>query len=143
MNSRLDPIQAAVLLVKLNYFNLSISRKNALASLYENYLQHVRQVDLPKKNAWSAHIYHQFTIKVPLEHRDALRSYLKSKGISTMIYYPKPLHLQTAYAHFDPSADVPVSTKLSQTVLSLPIDELLQEEELRYITTTIESYFAL
>lgn len=143
VNSRLDPIQAAVLLVKLNYFNLSISRKNALASLYENYLQHVRQVDLPKKNAWSAHIYHQFTIKVPLEHRDALRSYLKSKGISTMIYYPKPLHLQTAYAHFDPSADVPVSTKLSQTVLSLPIDELLQEEELRYITTTIESYFAL
>lgn len=141
INSRLDPLQAAALDVKLNYFNRSISRKKQLAERYSNLLSDLPQIVLPKHSPYSTHVYHQFTIKVGNGHRDRLQEHLKKSGIATMIYYPKTLNTQHAYVHFDPNAEVPVSTELAQSVLSLPIDELLSEDDQIYITTTIASYF--
>lgn len=143
MNSRLDAIQAAILDVKLKYLDEFIKARQAAAAFYDNALKEIEQVILPVRVSYSTHTFHQYTIQVkPEGKRDELQKFLQSKGIPSMIYYPLPLHMQEAY-HFlgYRKGDFPVSEKLSQQVLSLPMHTELTEEQLIFITSAIREYF--
>jgi len=89
----------------------------------------------------NSHTFHQYTIQVP-EKRDELQKFLGNKGIPSMIYYPMPLHLQEAYKYLGyKKGEFPVSEKLSEQVLSLPMHTELTGEQLEYITSAIREFF--
>ena len=141
VNSRLDTLQAAILDVKLKYLNDYEQRRNNVANFYDRELGNVSFLEVPERAKNSTHVFHQYTIKTKGIDRDKLKSYLESKGIPTMIYYPVPLHLQTAYARAEYQAGTfPITEQLSKTVLSLPIHTEMNEEQLLYICNTIKDF---
>jgi UDP-2-acetamido-2-deoxy-ribo-hexuluronate aminotransferase len=141
VNSRLDTLQAAILDVKLKHLNDYEQRRNEVANFYDRELGNVSFLEVPERAKNSTHVFHQYTIKTKGIDRDKLKSYLESKGIPTMIYYPVPLHLQTAYARAEyPAGTFPITEQLSKTVLSLPIHTEMDEEQLLYICNTIKDF---
>jgi dTDP-4-amino-4,6-dideoxygalactose transaminase len=141
MNSRLDAIQAAILDVKLKYLDQFVAARQAAADFYDQKLSGIPGLIVPARVPYSSHTFHQYTIQVP-EKRDELQKFLGDKGIPSMIYYPKPLHLQEAYRYLGyRKGDFPVSEKLSEQVLSLPMHTELTDEQLDYITSAIREFF--
>ena len=127
LNGRLDTIQAAVLIEKLKIFRDEIDTRERIARRYNDLLREVAIV--PEVAEGSTSVWAQYTISIPGYDRDAFQAALKSAGIPTAIYYPKPLHRQTAYKHY-PSAGngLPVSERLAAEVISLPMHPYLTEE---------------
>ncbi len=142
LNSRLDSLQAAILEVKLKYFDKHIKARQKAAAFYDSHLKAIEGIELPTRAEYSSHTFHQYTIKT--EKRDELQSFLNTKGIPTMVYYPGVLHLQEAY-HFlgYKQGDFPVAENLTQTVLSLPMHTELDEEQLGYIVNSIKVFFEI
>lgn len=140
VNSRLDPIQAAVLGVKLKYFNQSIERKKRIASMYLDDLSGVDGLILP--DIVDGHIIHQFTIRILGRKRDGLQAFLKEHGIDSMVYYPMGLHQQEAYKHWAPKVSLQVSERLSQEVLSLPVHEAMETEEVKRVVDSIKTFLS-
>jgi dTDP-4-amino-4,6-dideoxygalactose transaminase len=126
MTSRLDTIQAAVLLEKLKIFDDEIAARNRVASRYAQGLADVAIV--PRVPDQMTSVWAQYTIRLKPGVRDGLAAGLKEQGIPTAIYYPKPLHRQEAYREF-PVVDggVPVSDRLADEVISLPMHAYLDE----------------
>jgi dTDP-4-amino-4,6-dideoxygalactose transaminase len=126
MTGRLDTIQAAILLEKLKIFDEEIAARNAIAARYAAGLAGCATV--PRTGSESTSVWAQYTIRLPAGSRNALAANLKAQGIPTAIYYAKPLHRQNAYRTF-PLAEggVPVSERLCQEVISLPMHAYLQE----------------
>lgn len=143
-NSRLDTLQAAVLNVKLKYLSAYNEKRNRAAQYYDQQLTDIEGLSVPYRDeAVSDHVYHQYTIQVSSDKRDELEGYLKDKGIPTQIYYPIPVHLNEAYGYLGyKNGDLPVTEKLSQSVLSLPMHTELTDDQLKYITETIQNYFS-
>jgi dTDP-4-amino-4,6-dideoxygalactose transaminase len=140
INSRLDSIQAAVLGVKLKYIEQHIKIRQEVASFYDKHLGEVDGIQIPGRAEYSTHTFHQYTIKT--EKRDALKVFLKKKGIPSMVYYPRPIHLQEAYRFLGyKKDDFPNCEKLSETVLSLPMHTELTEEQLKYIVENMKDFF--
>jgi dTDP-4-amino-4,6-dideoxygalactose transaminase len=138
VNSRLDSIQAAILKVKLQYLEQYATRRRAAASYYDQAFAGSPKLKTPARYPKSNHVFHQYTIVTKDLDRKALIDYLGSRGIPAMIYYPVPLHLQKAY--LDPRykpGDFPVTEMLSDNVVSLPMHTELDEEQLKYITTSV------
>jgi dTDP-4-amino-4,6-dideoxygalactose transaminase len=127
MNGRLDTIQAAVLIEKLKIFADEIETRNVIARRYNDGLKNVAVV--PHVLDGCVSTWAQYTIRIQNGRRDAVATALKAQGIPTAIYYPKPLHQQTAYRHF-PSAGngLPVSDAIAQEVISLPMHPYLDAE---------------
>ena len=125
--ARLDTIQAAVLLEKLKIFPDEIAARNAAAERYAAGLAGISVVPCVAKDQTS--VWAQYTIRLPAGRRDALAAALKAQGIPTAIYYAKPLHRQAAYSGY-PVADggLPVSEKLADEVISLPMHAYLDAE---------------
>lgn len=138
-NSRLDTIQAAVLLVKLKYLeSWSKARLNA-ARLYNKLLKDT-PVITPRIPEDSIHVFHLYVIRTP--KRDLLSDYLNKEGIATGLHYPVPIHLQEAYKQLGHrKEDFPVSEKLSGEILSLPMFPELKEPQIEYISKTIKKFF--
>lgn len=129
MNSRLDTIQAAILVPKLKAFSeYELAARNKFAYMYTEKLKNYVKTPLVEHNYVSS--YAQYTLILDSEEeRDYLKKYLEKKGIPTMVYYPKPLHLQTAYKDYDfNKEDLTVSENLSKCVLSLPMHPYLDGE---------------
>ena len=125
MTSRLDTIQAAVLIEKLKIFADEIERRDGIASRYSEELADVAIV--PKVAPGVTSVWAQYTIRVDPAKRAALAAALQAKGIPTAIYYPKPLHQQTAYRRFPCAGNgLPVSEALAQEVISLPMHPYLE-----------------
>jgi UDP-2-acetamido-2-deoxy-ribo-hexuluronate aminotransferase len=142
VNSRLDTLQAAILRVKLKYLEKYNDARKTVADFYDEAFIGCPQIKVPERSSFSTHIFHQYTIKVPANLRKALRDYLHEKKIPSMIYYPSPLHLQNAYRHFGyKKGDFPVTEKLCETVLSLPMYPELDKEQLDYITSNVINFF--
>jgi dTDP-4-amino-4,6-dideoxygalactose transaminase len=138
VNSRLDSIQAAILKVKLKYLEQYAARRRAAADYYDKAFAGNARLKTPARYEKSNHVFHQYTLVTSDLDRKALISYLASKAIPAMIYYPVPLHLQKAY--LDPRykpGDFPVTEMLSESVISLPMHTELDEEQLKYITTSV------
>lgn len=128
MNSRLDTIQAAILLEKLAIYSDEIDARQRVADRYTDALQDV--IDTPKVGNESQSIWAQYTLKTRTgQDRDAIMRTLKEAGIPSMVYYPMPLHTQKAYDMFptDP-AGLPVSETLSKQVFSLPMHPYLDTD---------------
>lgn len=138
VNSRLDSIQAAVLDAKLPHLDEYIAARQAAAAYYDQAFGSSDKILIPGRQTHSTHVFHQYTLRVVGADRDALREGLAEKGIPAMIYYPVPLHQQKAY--LDPrykDGDFPVAERLAACVLSLPMHTELDEEQLRYITSSV------
>jgi dTDP-4-amino-4,6-dideoxygalactose transaminase len=126
MNSRLDTIQAAVLLEKLKLLPEETDLRDAVARRYCERLRDVANV--PTIPADFTSVWAQFTLRLPGHDRDAIAAQLKEKGVPTAVYYPKPLHQQPAYKHYPVAGNgLPVSERLSREVLSLPMHPYLDQ----------------
>jgi len=137
MNARLDTIQAAILIEKLAIFADELEARQKVADRYEAGLGNL--VTTPRLADGVTSAWAQYTITLPSRaQRDRLAADLKAKGIPTAVYYPKPLHQQTAYQHFpaDP-AGLAVSEALSGTVLSLPMHPYLESSVQDFIIDSI------
>ena len=127
LTGRLDTIQAAVLLEKLKIFDDEIAARNAVAERYARGLGNL--VSVPKLARGCTSVWAQYTIRLPQGcDRDGFAAALKAQGVPTAIYYPKSMHQQTAYRNY-PAAEggLPVSEKLSDDVISLPMHAYLDE----------------
>ncbi|MGE0846507.1 MAG: DegT/DnrJ/EryC1/StrS family aminotransferase [Flavobacteriaceae bacterium] len=134
MNGRLDTIQAAVLLEKLDIFPDEIEARNRIAARYNDLLDDVVVVPTVMDDCLS--VWAQYTICLAGSHRAGFAEALKSAGIPTAIYYPKPLHLQTAYKRYPVAqGGLPVCEKLAGEVISLPMHPYLDEETQDAIVT--------
>jgi dTDP-4-amino-4,6-dideoxygalactose transaminase len=133
-NSRLDELQAAVLRVKLRHLAGFNDARRAVARRYREKLAGAK-VTLPFEHGRGTHVYHQFTIRS--ERRDAIREALSKEGIASSVFYPMPLHQQPAYASIAKGVSLPVSEKVSKTVLSLPIHPLLDEASIDRIAACV------
>ncbi|HTP33567.1 MAG TPA: DegT/DnrJ/EryC1/StrS family aminotransferase [Candidatus Acidoferrales bacterium] len=143
MNSRLDALQAAVLRVKLRYLDGWSEGRQKNAELYRTHLAKMAVPVAPLKPAayQTRHIYNQFVIRG--ERRDALQAHLKGQGIGTEVYYPIPLHLQPCYAFLShKKGDFPVSERLAEQSLALPVHSELAEGDIEYICETIRAFYA-
>jgi UDP-2-acetamido-2-deoxy-ribo-hexuluronate aminotransferase len=141
VNSRLDTLQAAILLVKLNYLEQYTQKRNDVANYYDNALEAISFAKTPTRAKNTTHVFHQYTLCIEDRNRDDFRLFLEQHGIPTMIYYPVPLHLQNAYKRDAYGAgSFPVTERLSKTVISLPIHTEMTEEELEYICKVITTY---
>lgn len=142
VNSRLDTLQAAVLRVKLRHLDAFNEARCEVADFYDRELGTLKSITVPKRSAFSSHIFHQYTLKVKPEERDSLRDHLENEGIPSMIYYPVPLHVQKAYLHLGYRTDeFPVTTRLCSEVLSLPVHTEMEPDQLSHITGCIRDKF--
>ncbi len=138
-NSRLDTIQAAVLRVKLKHLNSWNLRRLKQARLYNKLLQGL-PIILPKIFSDYTHVFHLYILRV--KDREKLAKYLSTKGISTGLHYPVPIHLQKAYANLGyKKGDFPVTEKLSTEILTLPLFPEMTEKEIKYISLQISNFF--
>ncbi len=138
VNSRLDAIQAAVLNIKLKQLdNYCEERKNA-AAFYDNAFEGNKHITVPARSKNSTHVFHQYTLKIKNADRLELKTFLESKGIPAMIYYPVPLNKQKAYLQ---EGSYPVTNELCDCVLSLPMHTELDEEQLQFISESISGFF--
>jgi len=138
-NSRLDNMQAAILDVKLKYLDEYCAARQKVAAFYDKALASLKNAKTPVRAANSTHVFHQYTLTLAAgTDRDAVRKTLADRGIPTMVYYPKPMHQQKAYASPRYSdQDFPISIRLGLSVLSLPIHTEMPQEQLDYIAKTI------
>ncbi len=140
VNSRLDTIQAAILQVKLEAFkNHEVEDINKAAALYTEKLKGVVKTPIIPEGFYSS--WAQYTIQLKnRDQRDALQAYLKEQGIPSMVYYPTPMHGQTAYKYLNYPADSnPVTQQLCDTVLSLPIHPYITSEDIERVCAAINS----
>lgn len=140
LNSRLDTIQAAVLNVQLSCLDKLIENRRGIASYYLQNLKGIAGISLPQVD--ENHTYNQFCILLQnKELRDGLKFFLAENGVDTMVYYPIPTHLQLAFAKNDYKlGDLPVSEKLCDQILALPIYPGLSAENQTYIINLIISF---
>lgn len=138
VNSRLDPLQAAVLGVKLAHLDLWNDRRRRIASRYTESLAGTDLI-LPQVPEWADPVWHLYVIRSP--ERDVLQQRLSDSGIGTLIHYPIPPHMQGAYsdAGFPPDS-LPLAQKMAGEVLSLPMGPHLSDQDLQTVIQTIVSF---
>lgn len=145
LNSRLDTIQAAVLLVKLQYLDRWNSARAEIANYYINQLANVKGIVLPTIVQSGNSVWNQFTIRVLDKQRANVQKFLKEKGIGSMVYYPIPLHLQQVHSNLNYAlGSLPISEQLSDEVLSLPMfPELTASAQKVVVESVSQAFFAL
>jgi len=140
-NYRMDSIQAAILSVKLKYLERWTNQRRENAACYYENLSGIGDLTLPQQHPLANHVFHQFVIRTRRRHD--LQEHLKKNGIESAVHYPIPCHLQPALDHlnYKPGA-FPISEQLSKEILSLPVAEHLQPEDISFIGDVITKFFA-
>lgn len=141
VNSRLDTIQAVILDIKLKLLNTYSTARQGVAAKYDIAFAHVHELQPPVRQPNSTHVFHQYTLRVKNGKRDALKQYLQSKGIPSMIYYPVPLYKQEAFKKYFDGKDLKVTEQLCQEVLSLPIHTEMKTDVQDYIIEQVINFF--
>jgi len=145
MNSRLDELQAAVLLVKFKYLEEYITERIRVAYRYDELFREkglAEFLDYPSPVDDRTHVYHQYVIRVKKGSRDGLRAFLKDRGVGSSIYYPKPLHLQPCFDYLGyEKGELPVAEKACDEVLALPVFPELRDEEVEVVVERLVEYF--
>lgn len=140
INSRMDTIQASVLLSKLPHLNKWNNQRIKAADLYSKELSNIPFIQLPKVRKNSKHTFHLYVIRA--EKRDELMNYLNERGIGTAIHYPTPLPFQKAYSNYNYNlSDFSISKKCSTEILSLPIFPGILSLEISYVSNTIREFY--
>ncbi len=143
LNSRLDAVQAAVLRVKLQRLDEWTGCRQRNADLYRQLIRELSiLVSTPvEKTYQSRHIYNQFVIAG--QRRNELQAYLKGHGIGTEVYYPVPMHLQECFSYLGYHAgDFPVSERLANESLALPVYPELPPEDIGYICQSLKAFYS-
>lgn len=141
-NSRLDTLQAAMLLVKLDHVEGWTGKRRANAHLYQDLLAGVSQIKVPADLPHETSVYHTFVIQA--DDRDGLRAYLAKQGVGTAIHYPVPIHLQKAASGLGYQlGSFPITEKHAGRILSLPVYSELGEHELMYVVESLRSFYGL
>ena len=142
VNSRLDTIQAAVLNIKLDYLDSYCKARQYVADYYNNSFKDIDDLVIPETDKNTTHVYHQYTLKVLNGNRDNLKEWLAKRDIPAMIYYPVPLNKQKAFVkYYNDKTTYPTTDKLINEVLSLPIHTEMNEEQLKYVVTSVKEFF--
>jgi UDP-2-acetamido-2-deoxy-ribo-hexuluronate aminotransferase len=140
INSRLDELQAAVLNVKLEHVDAEIAERAAIVAKYKEGLSGLPQAVLPSVPSEASPVWYVFA--PVFENRNALASALQEKGIGTSVYWPKPLHLQECFANLGHRAgDFPVSERLCEGTLALPIYVGMGDSEIAYVCESVRSFY--
>jgi len=142
VSSRLDAIQAAILTAKLKYIDSWNSSRKKVAHMYDTLLKKIDWLKFPTySSSTSKNVHHLYTILVQNCKRDELREYLSSNGIASMIYYPIPIHLLGAIKNYGfKKGDLPITEKLTEEVLSLPIYPEITKEQVEFICNLIQKF---
>jgi dTDP-4-amino-4,6-dideoxygalactose transaminase len=137
-NSRLDSIQAAILNEKLKHLDEYVEARQQVAAFYDKAFETCSKIKTPSRASYSNHVFHQYTIILEGVNRDELHKFLTGQKIPSMIYYPVAAHQQKMFSQFNVSAlDLPVTDRLIQRVISLPMHTEMDEEQLNYITSKV------
>ena len=140
-NSRLDTIQALVLLQNMSTLNAAFTKRKEIAQRYLSEFQKISEIEL-LLDSGGLEVLNLFTIKVDQKQRDALKDYLLSHGISARVYYPQAIHRQSAYSSFiRKGSDLHVSEQLANVVLSLPCFPSMTELEQEKVIDTVKHFF--
>lgn len=145
-NSRLDSIQAAILDIKLRHLDEYIDARRKAAAYYTKAFSVSDKLITPEEAPYSRHAFHQYTLQLtgmsdPRSTRDGLRQFLSENGIPAMIYYPVPGHRQKMFENFRSLVrELPVTDRLTDCVISLPMHTELDEEQLAHITGKVLEY---
>jgi UDP-2-acetamido-2-deoxy-ribo-hexuluronate aminotransferase len=143
MNSRLDTIQAAILRIKLQHLDTYNQARQNVAAAYDAAFASIPELQVPVRNQDSEHIFHQYTLQVINGKRDALKDFLNAHEVPAMIYYPVPLHLQSAYEQLGyKEGDFPVTEELCRKVISLPIHTEMEEDQLAHIIDSVQKFYS-
>jgi len=137
-NSRLDEIQAAILLHKLTYLEAFNMKRQKFASLYINVLQSVPEITLPKTRKDGAHVFHLFVIQA--QKRNQLQKYLQTQGIDTLVHYPIPIHKQKSFLDFK-TVSLPKTERRAKRILSLPIHPYMTKKDVESVGNFIRSFY--
>ncbi len=149
VNSRLDSVQAAILRIKLPHLDAYCNARRTAAKYYNNAFKNNINIVTPKTGNsceficenCDCHVFHQYTLQILNGKRNELHQHLFDNGIPNAIYYPVPLHSQKAYADERYNeADFTVTNELKDTVISLPMHTELDEEQLAFITKTVNDF---
>jgi dTDP-4-amino-4,6-dideoxygalactose transaminase len=141
INSRLDELQAAILNVKLDHVDAEIAERATMVSKYREGLSGLAQVVQPKVPAQASPVWYVFA--PVFEKREALAAALAQKGIGTSVYWPKPLHLQECFADLGHRAgDFPVSERLCESTLALPIFVGMSDGEIAYVCDAVKAFYS-
>lgn len=138
-NSRLDALQAGVLSVKLRYLEQWISQRNRIAARYFEKLRDVPEIILPSSALWVRHTWHLFVIRV--NQRPLLKSFLDQNGIQSGVHYPNALPKLKAYSYLDQAGEPMFANKSDQYLLSLPMGEHLEEQEIDEVCRVIRVFY--
>jgi dTDP-4-amino-4,6-dideoxygalactose transaminase len=139
-NSRLDTIQAAMLLVKLDYLDQWTEQRQSNAQNYRELLGGMPQVQCPIDQNYERSVYHTFIVQA--DRRDSLKAHLTKKGVGTAIHYPIPIHLHKAAEHLGySSGDFPVSERQAQRIISLPVYPELSTEQMEYVAASVCEFY--
>lgn len=140
-NSRLDSVQAAILLVKLPRLAGWAEARAAHAEVYDKAFQKIDGIVPPPHTVDGRHVYNQYTIRVTRGDRNGLQTHLKDKGVGTEIYYPYPLHVLPCFANLGyQEGAFPVSERAAKESLSLPIFPEMNPEQQSYVIESIEEW---
>jgi UDP-2-acetamido-2-deoxy-ribo-hexuluronate aminotransferase len=141
-NSRLDTIQAAILNIKLKHLDNYSQARNQMASFYDTAFATIGEIQVPKRQSNSTHVFHQYTMRIKNGKRDELQKFLSEKGIPSMIYYPLPLYKQEAFQQFvNSDFKLDVTETLCNEVISLPIHTEMELESMEYVCNQVISFF--
>lgn len=137
--SRLDELQAALLSVKLPHLDEWNEGRRRNAALYDRGLEGL-PVSRPVTMPHAYHVYHLYVIAV--KEREALRAYLSDRGVTTLVHYPTPIHLQKVYSHLGyGEGSFPKAEKTSRQIISLPVHPSLREDQIAFICRTIGEFY--
>ncbi|KHE90875.1 MAG: DegT/DnrJ/EryC1/StrS family aminotransferase [Candidatus Scalindua rubra] len=147
-NARLDTLQAAILLAKFKYIDEFNEKRRKTAEIYNKELSGINGIVLPLNHELSTesdnlyHVYHQYTIRVLNGRNDQLQTHLKERGVSTMVYYPVPLHKMKVFeGKMKIFEGLENSENASKEVISLPMEPLQKDEDIAYVIKSIHEYF--
>ncbi|WP_227937227.1 DegT/DnrJ/EryC1/StrS family aminotransferase [Alkalihalobacillus deserti] len=141
-NSRLDELQAAVLNVKFKHLDSWSLKRREKASVYTELLQNELgdNVITPKELEKRYHVFHQYTIRT--NNRSELQTFLQEHGVASMVYYPKPLHVQPVFTEYGyKEGDLPETDKAANEVISLPMFPELKEDQQIYVVEKIKQFY--
>ena len=137
LNSRLDTLQAAVLLAKLEIFDEEVKLRGEIGAKYSKLLENVPGVIVPHIEPHNTSVYAQYTVRV--QNREAVQEKLKEAGIPTAVHYPIPLNQQPMFEYLQQGeGSVPIAEKVAKEVMSLPMSAWVKDEDLKHIVSVLD-----
>lgn len=138
LNSRLDTLQAAVLLAKLEIFDEEVKLRGKIGAKYSKLLENVPGVIMPHIEPHNTSVYAQYTVRV--QNREAVQAKLKESGIPTAVHYPIPLNQQPMFDYLQQGdGSVPIAEKVAKEVMSLPMSAWVKDEDMKYVLNIMKS----